>query len=145
MNGKVKLPFLRKPPGELNHLFNGHHLQSKHFLDNARAFNNAFAFTSVGAKVDTSVSRGGGPPVFKIQGALYHRHGHLLLGEDGSAKYAQIYFYDTQQQQVERHMANNTITDTAGNVTLRLHEDVMSAIQVLCFLWNLNVLFLTDI
>jgi hypothetical protein len=145
MNGKVELLFLWKSPGELNYLFNEHHLQSKHPLDNACAFNNAFAFISVGAKVDISISRGGGPPVFKIQSALYYRHGHVLLGEDSSAKCAQIYFYDTQQQQVEHYMANNTITDTAGNVTLRLCEDVISAIQVLCFLWNLNILFLIDI
>jgi hypothetical protein len=110
MNGKILLPFLKEPPGELARLFNGEHLESKHFLENARALNNAFAFTSFGAKIDHSVNTGGGPQVFKIQGALYHRHSHLLPNENGSVKYAQVYFYETQQQQLAQRMANNTWT-----------------------------------
>jgi hypothetical protein len=127
MDGKVQLPFLKEPPGELNRLFNGLHLESKHFLDNARAFNSAFAFTSIGAKIDRSVTGGGGPPVFKIQGALYHKHGQILPNEDGSAKYAQIYFHQSQQTQLERRMANNIDPITKMP---RLNQRVMSDIQV---------------
>jgi hypothetical protein len=51
---------------------------------------------------------GGDPPVFKIQGALYHQHSQILSLENGSAKYAQIYFYQDPKDQLAKCIANNT-------------------------------------
>jgi hypothetical protein len=137
LNGKVLLPFLKPLPRQLARLFNGDHLESEHFLNHARSFNNAFAFTSVGVKFDRTVNTGRAPPVIKIQGALHHHHGHCLPGEDGSVKYAQVYWYETPQMQLRQRVQNN-----AGQ---QLSEHVMAEIQVNYSLFHLNILLLTFI
>jgi hypothetical protein len=143
-SGKVTLPFLNRPPGQLGRLFSGDHLHSNHFLDNARAFNNAFAFTSMGAKIDRSLNVGGAPPVFKIQGALYHNHGQMLPHDNNSVKYAQVYFYQDPQQQLDRRMANNTRPGPTPNAPpITLNQHVMSDIQVNNSIFIPTIFFLT--
>jgi hypothetical protein len=51
------------------------------FRDQIRMYNSVLAFTSLGAKVDESVTRGTGPYSFRIQGELYHKIGSLCLVE----------------------------------------------------------------
>lgn len=46
--------------------------------------------------IDRSVLDGGGPYVFKIQGALYHRVGSLLPEHGKDPVYAQLYFYSSE-------------------------------------------------
>ena len=144
LGGKVTLPFLKRPPGQLGHLFSGDHMHSDDFLNNARAFNNAFAFTSMGAKIDKSLNVGGAPPVFKIHGALYHQHSQILPHDNRSVKYAQIYFYQDPQQQLDQRMANNTRPGQRVNdPPITLNQVVMSDIQVNNSLFIANILFLT--
>jgi hypothetical protein len=144
MNGKVVLPFLQKPPGQLAHLFSGQHLHSDDFLENARSFNSAFAFTSMGAKIDRSMNVGGAPPVFKIQGALYHQHSQILPLENGSVKYAQIYFYQDPKDQLAKRIANNTRPGRkASDPPIILNPDVMSDIQVIYSVFSSIILPLT--
>ena len=45
--------------------------EAKRFRDNIRTYNSSLAFTSLGAK--TPAVPGHGPPVFQIQGTVYHR------------------------------------------------------------------------
>lgn len=66
---------------------------SREFLENIRHFNNSFAFTSLGIKATPSLP-GQGPPIFRIQGALYHRFGSLLPPPDRPASFLQIYMYN---------------------------------------------------
>jgi len=54
--------------------------------------------TSVGVKIDNSVTRQSGPYCFKIQGELHHLTGALLPYGDHSPAYAQIYILDTAEQ-----------------------------------------------
>jgi hypothetical protein len=144
LSGKVTLPYLNRPPGQLGRLFSGDHLHSNHFLDNARAFNNAFAFTSMSAKIDRSLNVGGAPPVFKIQGALYHNHGQMLPHDNNSVKYAQVYFYQDPQQQLDRRMANNTRPGPTPNAPpITLNQHVMSDIQVNNSIFIPTIFFLT--
>ena len=49
-SGKVELPFLQKPPVDLEMLFNGQDHNSNHFLQNIRSYNAAFAFASLGMR-----------------------------------------------------------------------------------------------
>ncbi|KAL6535336.1 hypothetical protein OROMI_026710 [Orobanche minor] len=76
--GKIQLPLLKEPPLLLRNLLNGVDPRSINYINNIRAYNMMFSFTSMGGKVDTSVNKGRGPYVFKIQGANYHRIGSLL-------------------------------------------------------------------
>jgi len=53
--------------------------------------------TSVGVKIDNSVTRQSSPYCFKIQGELYHLTGALLPHGDETPIYAQIYILDTAE------------------------------------------------
>jgi len=76
----------------------GHDYRSKEFHNNIQQYNAAFAMTSVGVKIDNSVTRQSGPYCFKIQGELHHLTGALLPHEDQTPIYAQIYILDTAEQ-----------------------------------------------
>ncbi|XP_016195314.1 uncharacterized protein LOC107636308 [Arachis ipaensis] len=78
LKGKVQLPLLKEPPELLVSLLNGNDLRSKHFFKNIWAYNNLFCFTSIGGRVDTSLSNGSGPSQFILCGQNYHRIGSLL-------------------------------------------------------------------
>jgi hypothetical protein len=144
MNGKVILPFLQKPPGQLACLFSGQHTHSDDFLEDAHSFNSAFAFISMGTKIDRSMNVGGAPPVFKIQGALYHQYSQILPLENISVKYAQIYFYQDPKGQLDRCIANNTRPGRKpSDPPIILNPDVMSDIQVNYSVFSLIILPLT--
>ena len=51
--------------------------------------------TSVGVKIDNSVTRQSGSYCFKIQGELHYLTGALLSHGDQTPMYAQIYILDT--------------------------------------------------
>ncbi|GJU68794.1 AT-hook motif-containing protein [Tanacetum coccineum] len=57
-----------------------------------------FCFTSFGARIDHSVNSGRGPYTFRINGQNYHRIGSLLPAEGVPPRYAQLYFFDTQNE-----------------------------------------------
>ncbi|KAJ7586912.1 hypothetical protein C8J56DRAFT_1051206 [Mycena floridula] len=130
LDGKVLLPPLEAPPQELKELFEDvDNPDAKHFWENIRQYNAAFAFTSLGVKTDRSVMDVGGPPIFKIQGALYHQLGQLLPGEDPHgqalpAKYAQIYFFDTNEQLDVRDQNNQIRHQLKCNV-INIIQDVL--------------------
>nr|GEU52936.1 hypothetical protein CTI12_AA123990 [Tanacetum cinerariifolium] len=57
-----------------------------------------FCFTSFGARIDHSVNSGRGPYTFRINGQNYHRIGSLLPAKSDPLRYAQLYFFDTQNE-----------------------------------------------
>jgi len=65
--------------------------------------------TSVGVKIDNSVTRQSGPYCFKIQGELHHLTGALLPHGDQTPMYAQIYILDTAEQLNVRRANNNNL------------------------------------
>ncbi|XP_057456739.1 uncharacterized protein LOC130747739 isoform X2 [Lotus japonicus] len=71
---------------------------SKNFQQHIRAYNMMFAFTSPGAKLDTSINDGKGPPTIRIQGQTCHLIGSLLPKPGDSPKFAQLYIYDTENE-----------------------------------------------
>jgi hypothetical protein len=92
---------------------------------------------SLGVKIDDSINREYGPRVFKIHGALYHQHGQLLPDDNGNIKYAQVYFLDTSEAQIQRRMQNNQRN--------QLQAGVLSTIQVAVFLKKFYHLKLIEI
>jgi len=69
--------------------------------------------TSVGVKIDNSVTRQSGPYCFKIQGELHHFTGALLPHGDQTPIYAQIYILDTVEQLNVRRANNNNLDPVA--------------------------------
>ena len=69
--GKVVLPPVSDAPAILQNLMLDTTPEAKQFRDNIRAYNSSLAFTSLGAKTPAVI--GHGPPVFQIQGTVYHR------------------------------------------------------------------------
>lgn len=61
-----------------------------------------FAFTSMGGKVDTSINKGRGPPVFRLLGQNYHMIGSLLPLDDIRPKFQQLYIFDTVNENANR-------------------------------------------
>lgn len=102
LKGKVDLPYLPKPPKLLRHLWTDEDPRSNNFKDNIRAYNNMFAFTSMGGKVQNSINDGGGPPQFILSGQNYHRIGSLVPQEGQTPKFAQLYIYDTRNENTNR-------------------------------------------
>ncbi|XP_071700075.1 uncharacterized protein [Rutidosis leptorrhynchoides] len=77
--------------------------QPSHFVvkivkEQIRIYNGMFCFTSFGAKIDHSINRGRGPYTFRISGQAYHTMDPLLPQEGSRPKYAQLYFYDTDNE-----------------------------------------------
>lgn len=102
MHGKIELP----PPPQLPQaiidlLINGD-TRRKHFRENIRAYNSMFAFTSMGGKVDTSINKGRGHPVFRLLGQNYHGIGSLLPLDDSRPKFQQLYIFDTVNENANR-------------------------------------------
>ena len=76
----------------------GDDYSSREFYNNIQQYNAAFAMTSVGVKIDNSVTRQSSPYCFKIQGELHHLTSALLPHNDQTPIYAQIYILDTAEQ-----------------------------------------------
>ena len=94
-SGKIRLPRLENPPGEILNLLSGQDHIAKKFCENIRKYNNALAMTSLGCKVDDTVNcNGAGPYVFKVHGKLSHKAGSLLPEEGQTPLYSQLYIYD---------------------------------------------------
>ncbi|XP_071738718.1 uncharacterized protein [Rutidosis leptorrhynchoides] len=64
-----------------------------------------FSFTSFEARIDHNINRGRAPYTFRISGQTYHKIGSLLPEDGGSPRYAQLYFYDTQNEAANRMSA----------------------------------------
>ena len=105
-SGKVQLPALQAPPEALKALFDGEDEQAKEFWANIWKYNRAFVFTSLKVKENHSVNRGHGPPVFRIQGELFHHGGPLEPAPRCDPMYAQLYIYDPQAALEHCHHQN---------------------------------------
>ena len=121
-SGKVGIPKLRDPPDTLKSLLERDDRQACDFRENIWKYNRAFAFTSLRASEDHSVNDSHcGPPVFRIQGELYHHSGGLLPDIDGQPKYAQLYFYDSHAALEHRCRLNESLNPD----TLRSLEEML--------------------
>ena len=105
--GKGK-EFIRQPPPApepLYDLFYNDDAKSKKFKKNIRTYNSMFSFTSIGGKVDDTINQGRVPYVFRLHGQTYHRMGSLLPEAGQNPKFAQLYIYDTTNENENRAKA----------------------------------------
>ncbi|TFK17712.1 hypothetical protein FA15DRAFT_559332, partial [Coprinopsis marcescibilis] len=139
LSGKIKIPYVHKPPWELLELFNGSNIFSSHFLSHITSYNNAFAMASLSAQ--TVHHGGGGPPVFTLQGELRHMHGGILPAEGENPRFAQTYFVSNEAAlnfrvaNLEAHAAANP---NRGSL-LRVNREVMSIIQDVLYHHNIYI------
>ncbi|XP_071713076.1 uncharacterized protein [Rutidosis leptorrhynchoides] len=104
-NGKLLLPKLQDPPMLLKTLLDYTTSSTAKFREQIRIYNSIFSFTSFGAKIDHSVNHGRGPYTFLISGQAYHKIGSLLPEDGGHPRYAQLYFFDTENETRNRMSA----------------------------------------
>jgi len=124
-NGKVLLPSLPATPQELKVLLISKDANAVKFRDHIRMYNSVLAFTSLGAKVDESVTRGPGPYSFRIQGELYHKIGSLCLAEGQRPQFAQLYIHDSKCEHQNRHAVMPSL-------------DPMTLDRLLTMMYNIN-------
>ncbi len=91
------LPSLPATSQELEVLLTSKESSAVKFRDQIRMYNSVLAFTSLGAKVDESVTRGPRLYSFRIQGELYHKIGSLCLVEGQRPQFAQVYIHDMKR------------------------------------------------
>ena len=109
LQGQIQLPSLQLLTGILHNYLTGNDYPLREFRNNIWQYNAAFAMTSVGVKIDNSVTRQSGPYCFKIQGELHHLTGALFPHGDQTSMYVQIYILDTAAQLNVRRANNNNL------------------------------------
>jgi len=93
----------------------GDDYSSREFCNNIWQYNVAFAMTSVGVKINNSVTRQSSPYCFKIQGELHHLTGALFPHGNQTPMYAQIYILDTAKQLNVRRTNNYNLDPVVMN------------------------------
>ena len=108
--GKVSLPALLEPPSYLLDLYTSPGPISNSFRKNIRAYNNILACTSFGTDVDERFQMQG-ISNFRIHGQVYHLIGSLLPESGHSPMFAQLYIYDTEHENENRHSIMRDLND----------------------------------
>jgi hypothetical protein len=88
------------------------------------------AFTSLGAKVDESVTGGRGPYSFGIQGELYHKIRSLCLAEGQRPQFAQLYIHDTKCKHQNRHAVMPSLDPTTLDRLLTMMYNINPYVKV---------------
>ncbi|GKE06305.1 hypothetical protein Tco_1398323, partial [Tanacetum coccineum] len=103
--GKLRLSQFNDTPPSLKKLLDYTVLTTSKFREQIRVYNNMFYFTSFGANIDHLINSGRAPYTFRINGQNYHRMGSLLPAEGVPLRYAQLYFFDTHNEIMNRMSA----------------------------------------
>jgi len=93
-------------------------------------YNLVLAFTSLGAKVDESVTGGPGPYSFRIQGELYHKIGFLCPAKGQRPQFAQLYLHDTEHERQNRHVIMPSLDPTTLDRLLTMMYNINPYVEV---------------
>jgi len=88
------------------------------------------AFTSLGAKVDESVTRGPGPYSFHIQSELYHKIGSLCPTIGQQPQFAQLYIHDTKHERQNRHVVMPSLDPTTLDQLLTMMYNINPYVEM---------------
>jgi len=91
---QIQLPPFQSLTGILHNYLTEDNYSSREFCNNIWQYNAAFAMTSVGVKIDNSITMQSGPYYFKIQKELHHLTGALLSHGNQTPIYTQINILD---------------------------------------------------
>ncbi|GJY51338.1 DNA helicase PIF1, ATP-dependent [Tanacetum coccineum] len=127
--GKILLPHFHDTPPSLNHLLSHDQPLTAKFREQIRVYNSMFCFTSFGAKIDHSINKGRAPYTFRISGQNYHMMGSLLPKEGMPPRFAQLYFFDTQNEVknrtsafIDKETSEGIDKDIVGNLISMLDQ-----------------------
>lgn len=127
LQGKIKLDPLLPFPATLNQLYTS----NSDFRKNVRSYNAALSMASIGTHVDYSLNNGGGPPIYRIHGTLYHFIGPLIAqppaqpAQPVPPRYAQLYFTDSQtalNSRLQNNQSRNSAQGLDRNVMVELQD-----------------------
>ncbi|KAJ7719705.1 hypothetical protein B0H16DRAFT_1214799, partial [Mycena metata] len=118
-HGKVDIGTLDPPPEALCQLHQILREGGRECRTNMWQYNIALSFTLLGVTEDQSVTRGRGPPIFKILGELCHRAGALIPSQGRVPSYVQLYNIYEPHAALDYRMQNNT----------NLQRDTMEILQ----------------
>src|SRR5882762_2149849 len=111
------------PPPTLKNLLCGISPFSDTFRKHIHQYNAAIAFTSVGVKIDHSVTSASGPYAFKINGELHHLSGALLPEEGQQPAYAQLYVHDPMEAlNIRGNRNENLLPQIMTELQAMMHE-----------------------
>src|SRR5882762_881967 len=111
------------PPPTLKNLLCGISPFSDTFRKHIHQYNAAIAFTSVGVKIDHSVTSASGPYAFKINGELHHLSGALLPVEGQQPAYAQLYVHDPMEAlNIRGNRNENLLPQIMTELQAMMHE-----------------------
>ncbi|CAH1763399.1 13642_t:CDS:2, partial [Entrophospora sp. SA101] len=85
-------------PYPLNTLLTRTDPSARLFRKNIRLYNSALTFTSMGAKVDHSITGTSGIYSFRVHGEMYYSVDTILPDNEVHPQFAQIYVYDTEHE-----------------------------------------------
>jgi hypothetical protein len=117
-------------PQELEVLLTSKESSAVKFRDQIRMYNSVLAFTSLGAKVDESITGGPGPYSFRIQGELYHKIGSLCPVEGQRPQFAQLYIHDTKCEHQNRHAIMPSLDPTTLDWLLTMMYNINPYVEV---------------
>jgi hypothetical protein len=93
-------------------------------------FNSVLAFTSLGAKVDESVTGGVGSYSFRIQGELYHKIESLCPAKGQRPQFAQLYIHDTKHEHQNCHAIMPSLDPTTLDWLLTMMYNINPYVKV---------------
>ncbi len=129
-NGKVLLPNLPTTPQELEVLLTSKESSAVKFRDQIRMYNSVLAFTSLGAKVNESVTGGPGPYSFRIQGELYHKIESLCPAEGQRPQFAELYIHDTKREHQNWHAIMPSLDPTTLDRLLTMMYNINPYVEM---------------
>jgi hypothetical protein len=129
-NGKVLLLNLPTTPQELEVFLTSKESSAVKFQDQICMYNSVLAFTSLGAKVDESITGGLGPYSFRIQGEHYHKIGSLCPTEGQRPQFAQLYIHDTKREHQNCHAVMPSLDPTTLDRLLTMMYNINPYVEV---------------
>ncbi len=124
------MPNLPATPQELKVLLTSKESNAVKFRDQIRMYNSVLAFTSLGAKVDESVTGRPGSYSFRIRGELYHKIGSLCPAEGQRPQFAQLYIHDTKREHQNRHAVMPSLDPTTLDRLLTMMYNINPYVKV---------------
>jgi hypothetical protein len=124
------LPNLPVTPQELEVLLISKESSAVKFQYQIRMYNSVLAFTSLGAKVDESVTGGLGLYSFRIQGELYHKIESLCPAKGQRPQFAQLYIHDTKDERQNRHAVMPSLDPTTLDRLLTMMYNINPYVEV---------------
>jgi hypothetical protein len=128
-NGKVLLPNLPATTQELEVLLISKESSAIKFQDQIRMYNSVLTFTSLGAKVDESITGGLGSYSFRIQGELYHKIRSLCPAKR-RPQFAQLYIHDMKHEHQNRHAVMPSLDLTMLDQLLTMMYNINPYVEV---------------